>query len=213
MRIDETSGSADILSNFVTGADTARNLVIQGGAGSLLILGSNGTQTVEDNYTTSAFHPVTAGSRSLGYSARPWTDVTIGPSASLSFHFDTSALTSLTRAVKIPDVAVSNPVVPQASATAGQFVTNISNDGVQHLAAGGAIRAGTWSISAATTVAVTFATAFGATPTSCQVTPSASAATTGVPFATALSTTGFTVNVPTSGTLSGTYLCAINNTN
>jgi hypothetical protein len=45
------------------------------------------------------------------------------------------------------------------------------------------------------------------------VTPSASAATTGTPFATSLSTTGFTVNVPTSGSLAGTYLCAINNTN
>ena len=73
------------------------------------------------------------------------------------------------------------------------------------------IRAGNWTISASTTVAVTFSTAMGSTPSSCSVTPSASSATTGQPFATSLSTTGFTVNVPTSGTLSGTYLCAINN--
>ena len=76
-----------------------------------------------------------------------------------------------------------------------------------------AIRAGTWSISAATTVAVTFATPMLSTPDSCSATPSASAATTGTPFATALSTTGFTVNVPTSGTLAGTYLCGKNNAN
>ena len=62
------------------------------------------------------------------------------------------------------------------------------------------IRAGTWSISSATSVAVTFATVMGSTPTSCSVTPGASAASTGTPFATSLATTGFTVNVPSSGT-------------
>jgi len=75
------------------------------------------------------------------------------------------------------------------------------------------IRAGSWSISSSTTVAVTFSTAMGSTPTSCSVTPGASAASTGVPFATSLATTGFTVNVPSSGTLAGTYQCVINNAN
>jgi hypothetical protein len=75
------------------------------------------------------------------------------------------------------------------------------------------IRAGTWSISSATSIAVTFATVMGSTPTSCSVTPGASAATTGTPFATSLATTGFTVNVPNSGTLAGTYQCVINNAN
>jgi hypothetical protein len=75
------------------------------------------------------------------------------------------------------------------------------------------IRAGPWTITASTSAAVTFGAAMSSTPTSCSVTPSASAATTGTPFVTALATTGFTVNVPTSGTLSGTYLCALNNAN
>jgi hypothetical protein len=75
------------------------------------------------------------------------------------------------------------------------------------------VRAGAWSISAATSAAVTFATAMGSTPSSCAVTPGASAATTGTPFVTSLATTGFTVNVPTSGSLSGTYQCVINNAN
>jgi hypothetical protein len=75
------------------------------------------------------------------------------------------------------------------------------------------VRAGSWSISSATTVPVTFFPAMTVTPTSCSVTPSASAATTGTPFATSLATTGFTVNVPISGTLAGTYQCVVNNAN
>jgi hypothetical protein len=75
------------------------------------------------------------------------------------------------------------------------------------------VRAGTWSISASTTAAVTFATAMTAAPTSCSLTPSANAATTGTPFATLLATTGFVVNVPISGTLTGTYACSVNNAN
>lgn len=75
------------------------------------------------------------------------------------------------------------------------------------------IRAGAWTITAATSQAVSFATSMSATPSSCSVTPAASAATTGTPFASSLSTAGFTVNVPTSGTLSGTYQCVLNNTN
>lgn len=75
------------------------------------------------------------------------------------------------------------------------------------------IRAGTWSISSATSVAVTFSPAMSAAPTSCTVNPSASSATTGQPYATGFTTTGFTVNVPTSGSLSGTYQCVINNSN
>ena len=75
------------------------------------------------------------------------------------------------------------------------------------------VRAGTWSISSATSVAVTFGTAMSAAPASCALTPGASATTTGSPFATSYATTGFTVNVPISGTLAGTYLCSVNNTN
>ena len=75
------------------------------------------------------------------------------------------------------------------------------------------IRAGAWSVSSATSVAVTFSTAMASTPTNCSVTPSASTATTGQPFATSLATTGFTVNVPTSGTLVGMYSCDVNNSN
>jgi len=75
------------------------------------------------------------------------------------------------------------------------------------------IRAGTWSISSSTSVAVTFATGFSSAPTSCSVMPTASSATTGQPYPTTLATTGFTVNVPISGTLAGTYQCEVNNAN
>lgn len=75
------------------------------------------------------------------------------------------------------------------------------------------IRAGSWSISSSTSVAVTFSPAMSVAPSSCAVTPSASSAMTGTPFATALAATGFTVNVPTSGTLAGTYQCVVNNSN
>jgi hypothetical protein len=73
------------------------------------------------------------------------------------------------------------------------------------------LRAGSWSISSGTSATVTFGTAMAAAPTSCGLTPSASTASTGTPFATSLATTGFTVNVPTSGTISGTYQCVITN--
>ena len=75
------------------------------------------------------------------------------------------------------------------------------------------IRAGTWSISSSASIGVTFRTAMNIAPTSCAVSPSASAATTGTPFATSLATTGFTVNLPISGTLAGTYQCVVDNTN
>jgi hypothetical protein len=75
------------------------------------------------------------------------------------------------------------------------------------------VRAGTVTISASTTAAVTFATAMSVAPTSCALNPSASSATTGQPFATAFTTTGFTANVPTSGTLAMTYQCVVNNAN
>ena len=74
-------------------------------------------------------------------------------------------------------------------------------------------RAGSVTISASTTQAVTFSTPLPHVPTTCQLTPTSSAATTGSPFATSLSATGFTANVPVSGTLTSTYLCAINNAN
>jgi len=75
------------------------------------------------------------------------------------------------------------------------------------------IRSGTWSISAATSIPVTFSPVMSVTPTSCSVMPTASSATTGQPFPTTLATTGFTVNVPTSGTIAGTYQCVVNNAN
>jgi hypothetical protein len=75
------------------------------------------------------------------------------------------------------------------------------------------IRAGTATISASTTATVTFTTALSVAPTSCALNPSASSATTGQPFATAFTTTGFTANVPVSGTLAMTYQCVVNNAN
>jgi hypothetical protein len=81
---------------------------------------------------------------------------------------------------------------------------------------GVAVRAGTVTITnPATTAAIIFSTAMIATPTSCSLTPSASAAVAGIPFATALSTTGFTANVPVTPTasLAMTYQCVINNAN
>jgi lysophospholipase L1-like esterase len=79
--------------------------------------------------------------------------------------------------------------------------------------AGGAIRAGAWSISAATSVAVTFATAMSATPASCAVTSTADPTAVGAIWYSGASTTGITVNVHTSGTISGTYQCVLNNGN
>lgn len=75
------------------------------------------------------------------------------------------------------------------------------------------MRAGTWSITGGKSSMVKFTSAMSNPPSSCSVTPSASAATTGIPFATSLSTTGFTVNVPNVGALSGTYQCVLNNGN
>jgi hypothetical protein len=78
------------------------------------------------------------------------------------------------------------------------------------------VRAGTVTITnPATTAAVTFATAMTATPTTCQLTPSASAAVSGIPFSTALATTGFTANVPVTPTASLViqYACFVNNAN
>jgi hypothetical protein len=68
-------------------------------------------------------------------------------------------------------------------------------------------RAGTWTITSSTTATVYFPVYLNTTPTQCTVTPTSSTATTGAPFVTGASLIGFTVNVPTSGTLSGTYYC------
>lgn len=113
----------------------------------------------------------------------------------------------------------ATPITSQSSANSQVVTCPTGGTTTKYCDAAGAwvpaiqIRAGTWSISATTSVAVTFATAMGVTPTNCSVTPSASTATTGQPFATALATTGFTVNVPTSGTIAGTYSCDVNNAN
>jgi len=75
------------------------------------------------------------------------------------------------------------------------------------------VRAGSVTITAATTQAVTFSPAMTVAPNSCSLTPTGSSASTGQPFATSLSTTGFTANVPTSGTLTMTYQCVNTNSN
>lgn len=72
-----------------------------------------------------------------------------------------------------------------------------------------AMRAGAWSITGATSALVTFAPAFSATPTSCAITPTSDPTAVGALWYTALSFSGFTVNVHTSGTISGTYQCVI----
>ena len=115
----------------------------------------------------------------------------------------------------IPD-ASTVPVQPLTSAPSGGCVGWIDSSGVQHGAscpAGISIRAGSWTISSATSIAITFATAMASTPNSCSVTPTASTASTGQPYFTSPSSTGITINIPTSGSLSGTYSCEFNNTN
>jgi hypothetical protein len=107
-----------------------------------------------------------------------------------------------------PTITLPNPtgtaVTVSGPAASGQLTTTAQLS---------SIRAGTWTISSATSVIVTFATAMSATPTTCTPTPTSSSATTGQPFPSSTSTTGFTVNVPVSGTISGTYLCAVNGSN
>jgi hypothetical protein len=73
------------------------------------------------------------------------------------------------------------------------------------------VRAGTWSITSSTSTTVTFTTAMSIAPHGCMVSPTASSAATGQPYATGFTATGFTVNIPTSGTISGTYQCVLNN--
>ena len=113
-------------------------------------------------------------------------------------------------------------ITSQSSANSQMVTCPSGGSGTQYCDAAGAwvsptsgipVRAGAWSISSSTSATITFGTAMGSTPTSCSVTPTASAAPTGTPFATSLATTGFTVNVPVSGTLAGTYQCVINNAN
>ena len=141
--------------------------------------------------------------------------------------------TSLTAQYGMPYVsaAYSNTAGAQAPAVLGETTPNTSTTPcyMQQVGTGSAaaaptcgpiggsvlspVRAGTWSISSTTSVAVTFSPAMSVTPTSCSAMPTASSATTGQPFPTALATTGFTVNVPISGTISGTYQCVVNNSN
>jgi hypothetical protein len=75
------------------------------------------------------------------------------------------------------------------------------------------VRAGTWSIASGTTVAVTFSPAMSSTPSSCSVMASSDPTTAGAIWPTTLSTTGFTVNIHTAVTISGTYQCVLNNAN
>lgn len=77
----------------------------------------------------------------------------------------------------------------------------------------GSIRAGSWTIHSSTSAPVTFSSPMPASPSACSLTPSSSAADTGVPYATSLAAKGFKVHIPSSGTLSGTYICVINNAN
>jgi hypothetical protein len=147
--------------------------------------------------------------------------------------WDITRGTSLTAQYGMPYVsaAYSNTAGAQAPAVLGETTPNTSTTPcyMQQVGTGSAaaaptcgpiggsvlspVRAGTWSISSATSVAVTFLPAMSVTPTSCSAVPAASSATTGQPFPTALATTGFTVNVPISGTIAGTYQCVVNNSN
>lgn len=120
---------------------------------------------------------------------------------------------------KVGSITISSlqGVLPQPTAanqvvTSGAALTGGSWYAFNSLTTMPPVRAGAWSVSASVSAPVTFSPVMLATPTSCAVTPSASPSTTGSPYATSLSTTGFTVNLPTSGTLAGTYLCAITNT-
>ena len=75
------------------------------------------------------------------------------------------------------------------------------------------IRAGTWTISSSTSSPVTFSLPMSVAPTNCSVNPGSPSTSTGQPYAdpTTFTITGFTVYVPTSGTLAGTYSCSVNN--
>lgn len=75
------------------------------------------------------------------------------------------------------------------------------------------IRSGTWTITSATSVGVTFGTPMSAAPNSCVVISSTDPTTVGAIWPTALTTAGFTVNIHTSGTISGTFTCTNTNTN
>ena len=112
-------------------------------------------------------------------------------------------------------VGGANLVTGPATSTAGHIATFSNTSGAlqDSSIAIPSIRAGSWSISSSTSVSITFSTAMSVAPTSCAIPISSSSATTGSPFYSNLATTGFTVNVPTSGTLAGTYQCVVNNAN
>jgi hypothetical protein len=185
-----TTGTGDTLLNHGAGALAAQSMTLGTGDG------TNGVQievggTVQWNWDSSGdFLPNTANTTgTLGTTAKPIPGIYIGTQGS-----GTGRITGTFTAARVFTL--------QDATGTFAFTSQLTP-----------IRSGTWSISSATSVAVTFSSAMGSTPTSCSVTPSASAATTGTPFATALGTTGFTVNVPTSGTLAGTYQCVIDNAN
>jgi hypothetical protein len=98
-----------------------------------------------------------------------------------------------------------------ASSVTGPITITIPNTSFT-LGAPVPVRAGSWTIAAGnTTVAVTFATPLSGTPNYCLATPTGDSTTPGAPWASSLATTGFTVNVHTTGGLSGTYACGFNN--
>jgi hypothetical protein len=113
----------------------------------------------------------------------------------------------------VPGTAFVNTVQPSASQAVNTTTTLPAATGTLALTAQiVAVRAGSWSISSATSVPVTFSPAFNVTPTSCAVTPTADPTAVGAIWYTSLTTSGFTVNVHTSGTIAGTYQCLVNAT-
>lgn len=125
------TGSNPVLTTSKTGTGGSADLYLNGDTNVITEIGG----VPKYQATATDFGPTVAGASTLG-GVKPWADAKFGSSALIYFHFDTSSLTT-NRVVHIPDATTTNTVVPQASATAGQFVTNISNDGVQHLGSPG----------------------------------------------------------------------------
>jgi hypothetical protein len=114
------------------------------------------------------------------------------------------------RSIKFNSLGTANQTTLQATAGigAGNIVNLPSAAGTLALTAQlFGMRAGTWSIASATSAPVTFSPAFNSAPVSCSVTPTADPTAVGALWYTSLTTSGMTVNVHTSGTISGTYQC------
>lgn len=75
------------------------------------------------------------------------------------------------------------------------------------------VKAGTWSITSGTSVAVSFSSGFNPPPTSCSVTATSDPTAVGAIWYSNLTYLGFTVNIHTAGVISGTYQCVVQNSN